>query len=140
MDALESVSTERGEYFSFRKQMPGRATAEILWEALPGIIGGIYFPKTMYWTGKAACGLYGRYAGLWRCWVTMSCRLKSRGLRAENNGGHRILGSTESIEVTHRELRRETARKLCARVSAADRRARIEAALGHDVQRDDRNC
>ena len=32
--------------------MPGRLTSDILAEALPGIILQIYFPKTMYWTGK----------------------------------------------------------------------------------------
>src|SRR5689334_20306722 len=52
VDALDTTTTDKGEYFSFRKRVPGRATAEILWEALPEMIAGIYFPKTMYWTGK----------------------------------------------------------------------------------------
>ena len=33
-------------------KVAGRATRDILAEALPGIILQIYFPKTMYWTGK----------------------------------------------------------------------------------------
>jgi glycyl-tRNA synthetase beta chain len=44
--------TAKGEYYTFRKKVPGRAVKEILAEALPGVILGIYFPKTMYWTGK----------------------------------------------------------------------------------------
>ena len=32
--------------------MPGRNIVDILAEALPGVILGLYFPKTMYWTGK----------------------------------------------------------------------------------------
>ncbi|HXK05101.1 MAG TPA: glycine--tRNA ligase subunit beta [Verrucomicrobiae bacterium] len=44
--------TAKGEYYSYKKKVPGRAVKEILAEALPGVILGIYFPKTMYWTGK----------------------------------------------------------------------------------------
>jgi glycyl-tRNA synthetase beta chain len=44
--------TAKGEYYTYRKNVPGRSVKEILAEALPGVILGIYFPKTMYWTGK----------------------------------------------------------------------------------------
>jgi len=44
--------TAKGEYYAYLKRVPGRTTKEILAETLPGIILGIYFPKTMYWTGK----------------------------------------------------------------------------------------
>ncbi len=49
---LKKVQTDKGEYWQFEKHVPGRRTADILSEALPGLIGKIYFPKTMYWTGK----------------------------------------------------------------------------------------
>jgi glycyl-tRNA synthetase beta chain len=45
-------STPRGEYYVFYKKVAGRNTKDILAEALPGVILGIYFPKTMYWTAK----------------------------------------------------------------------------------------
>jgi glycyl-tRNA synthetase beta chain len=45
-------NTGKGEYYVYRKKAPGRMIKDILAEALPGIILGIYFPKTMYWTGK----------------------------------------------------------------------------------------
>src|SRR3954454_20009895 len=48
VDTLTAVATDKGDYLSFVKQVKGRATAEILWEALPGIITGLYFPKAMY--------------------------------------------------------------------------------------------
>jgi glycyl-tRNA synthetase beta chain len=51
-DALEITSTAKGEYYSYLKQVPGRATKDILAEALPGIVLKIPFPKTMYWTAK----------------------------------------------------------------------------------------
>ena len=44
--------TAKGEYYTYRKTVPGRAVKEILAEKLPEVILGIYFPKTMYWTGK----------------------------------------------------------------------------------------
>jgi glycyl-tRNA synthetase beta chain len=45
-------STPKGDYYVYYKKVKGRETKDILSEALPGVILGIYFPKTMYWTGK----------------------------------------------------------------------------------------
>ena len=50
--ALEVQSTPKGDYLCHRKQVAGRATRDILADALPGLILKVYFPKTMYWTGK----------------------------------------------------------------------------------------
>jgi glycyl-tRNA synthetase beta chain len=49
---LAVETTPKGEYYSFVKKVTGRNTKDILAEALPGLILQIYFPKTMYWTGK----------------------------------------------------------------------------------------
>ena len=49
---LTVETTPKGEYYTFLKKVPGRRTMDILAEALPGLILQIYFPKTMYWTGK----------------------------------------------------------------------------------------
>src|SRR5262249_51779800 len=51
-EELTVESTPKGEYYSFLKKVSGRNTKDILAESLPGVILGIYFPKTMYWTGK----------------------------------------------------------------------------------------
>ncbi|HXE15266.1 MAG TPA: glycine--tRNA ligase subunit beta, partial [Bryobacteraceae bacterium] len=137
VEALQVTKTEKGEYYSFERQTKGRATVEILWEALPGIITGIYFPKTMYWTGKGGV----RFIRPIR-WIV--------ALLGENvvpfdvadvesgrsTGGHRILGSQTSIEVTIANYEQKL-RDNCVLVHAAERRARIEAALGADVQSDD---
>jgi len=45
-------TTPKGEYYCFTRKVAGRATKDILAGALPGIVLGIYFPKTMYWTAK----------------------------------------------------------------------------------------
>jgi len=51
-DRLRLEATPKGEYYAFDRRIEGRATREILADALPGIILKIYFPKTMYWTAK----------------------------------------------------------------------------------------
>ena len=49
---LTTEATPKGEYYSFIRKVPGRLTKDILAEALPAVILQIYFPKTMYWSGK----------------------------------------------------------------------------------------
>ena len=51
-EALTVESTPKGDYYSFVRTVAGRATRDILAEALGSIILQISFPKTMYWTGK----------------------------------------------------------------------------------------
>ena len=48
---VEDLTIENGKYAA-SKIIPGRRTIDILADALPGAVLGIYFPKTMYWTGK----------------------------------------------------------------------------------------
>src|SRR5580765_542499 len=52
VEALAVETTARGEYYSYTKKIAGRPVRDILSEALPEVILKIYFPKTMYWTGK----------------------------------------------------------------------------------------
>src|SRR5262249_2074808 len=49
---LTLESTPKGEYYVFLKKVKGRHTKTILSESLPARILQIYFPKTMYWTGR----------------------------------------------------------------------------------------
>ena len=46
---LESKKTEKGEYLSAKRHIQGRACRDILAEALPVIIAGISWPKSMRW-------------------------------------------------------------------------------------------
>lgn len=50
---LRFEATPKGEYIAVLKKVPGRSASEILAGALPDLILKIYFPKTMYWTGKS---------------------------------------------------------------------------------------
>jgi glycyl-tRNA synthetase beta chain len=137
VEALQITRTEKGEYYSFERQTKGRATVEILWEALPGIITSIYFPKTMYWTGKGGV----RFIRPIR-WIValLGDNVIPFEVAAVESGrttfGHRILGSQTSIEVTIANYEQKL-RDNYVLVRAGERRARIEAAVGPGVQSDD---
>jgi glycyl-tRNA synthetase beta chain len=51
-EELAIETTPKGEYYCFVRKVAGRRIKDILAAALPGLILQIYFPKTMYWTGK----------------------------------------------------------------------------------------
>lgn len=52
VEALIHEATAKGEYFALRRRVEGRDVAGLLSGSLPGLIGRIPWPKTMYWTGK----------------------------------------------------------------------------------------
>jgi glycyl-tRNA synthetase beta chain len=136
VDALETVTTEKGEYFSFRKRVKGRETRQILAEALPVIIPAIYFPKTMYWTGKGGV----RFIRPIRWIVALLDHdvvpFEVAGVQSGNTTrGHRVLGGKRPHPLTIANYQLVLAENGVI-IRAADRRARIEKALGADVQPD----
>src|ERR1022692_2929708 len=54
VNALEKVTTPKGEYLAATVQKKGRTASEILSESLPKEIAGLYWAKSMYWRGKSA--------------------------------------------------------------------------------------
>ncbi|MCC6368900.1 MAG: glycine--tRNA ligase subunit beta [Bryobacterales bacterium] len=49
---LHIETTAKGEYVAVRKRIEGQAAKWVLGEQIAALIPRIYFPKTMYWTGK----------------------------------------------------------------------------------------
>lgn len=49
VESLQVVATPKGEYIGLKRTTQGRATGEILADALPGIITSLSFPKMMKW-------------------------------------------------------------------------------------------
>lgn len=49
VDQLETESTDKGEYLAATVVHEGRATAEILGELVPAVLGSMRFPKMMRW-------------------------------------------------------------------------------------------
>lgn len=50
---LKRVATAKGEYVALDVSEPGRPASQVLVEILPGVIGGVSFRKSMYWTAKS---------------------------------------------------------------------------------------
>jgi glycyl-tRNA synthetase beta chain len=136
VDQLETITTDKGDYFSFRKQVLGRASAEVLAATLPGIITGLYFPKTMYWTGKGGVRFIRPIRWIIALLGADVVRFEVAGVPSGNTTcGHRILGRKGPLPVTI-ENYEEQLRANNVLVKAAERRQRIEKGLGDDVEPD----
>jgi glycyl-tRNA synthetase beta chain len=119
-------STPKGEYYVFTKKVEGRRTIDILAEALPGIVLGIYFPKTMYWTAKNGP----RFIRPIRWLVAMlgeeTVPFQIAGVHSGNmTSGHRRLGARE-IVVTVADYEQRL-RDHYVILSAEERRTRIQS-------------
>jgi glycyl-tRNA synthetase beta chain len=125
---LTIETTPKGEYYSFIRKVPGRLTKDILAAALSGIILQIYFPKTMYWTGKSGP----RFIRPIRWMVAMLGEeivpFELAGVRSGAlSSGHRRLGAKE-IAVTPADYV-ERLRDHYVILSAEERRNRIREGL-----------
>ncbi len=49
IEEVQCVETPKGEYLYVKRLIPGRPTADILTESLPGLIADIPWPKSMRW-------------------------------------------------------------------------------------------
>jgi glycyl-tRNA synthetase beta chain len=136
LESLGTAETPKGRYYSYRQEVPGRPTAEILADALPNIIGAIHFPKTMYWTGKGGP----RFIRPVR-WIValLGPNVVPFGFAdvrsSDRTDGHRILGR-KALPVTTETYER-VLRDNGVLLSASERRARILAGLDNGVQIDE---
>ncbi len=128
VSALKVVKTAKGEYLAYRKKVQGRRTLDILAEALPGLILKIYFPKTMYWTGKGGPRFIRPIRWLVALLGTRVVPFELAGVKSGNvTTGHRQLGK-KKIRVTIDNYQQQL-RENCVLVSAAERKAKIESEI-----------
>ncbi|MCL4852040.1 MAG: glycine--tRNA ligase subunit beta [Bryobacteraceae bacterium] len=125
---LEVVTTPKGEYFQYKKRIEGRRTIDIFAGALPGLILGIPWPKTMYWTGKTGP----RFIRPIRWLVSLLGKdvvpFEIAGVSSGNiTSGHRRLGK-KKIRITCRSYP-EMLRKNYVLLSADERREKIETEM-----------
>jgi glycyl-tRNA synthetase beta chain len=136
VEQLDKIQTPKGEYFSYNKQVPGRASIDVLSEALPNLITKIYFPKTMYWTGKGGPRFIRPIRWIVALLGNQVVPFQLAGVRSGDvTSGHRILGKPQ-VRVTIDNF----ADQLHANgvvLSASQRRTMIEAGLGANVSRDE---
>ncbi|MGH9627179.1 MAG: glycine--tRNA ligase subunit beta, partial [Bryobacteraceae bacterium] len=133
---LETSSSAKGEYYAYNKQIEGRATLEILSTIVPGLVEKIYFPKTMYWTGKDGLRFIRPIRWVVALLGEKIVPFEIAGVRSGNvTRGHRQLGASEiPVGVSNYE---DELRKNYVILSAAQRRARIEEGLGRGVRKDE---
>ena len=140
LDALETLTTDKGEYFAYRKKMVGRATGVILAEALPNLILKLYFPKTMNWTGKGGPQFIRPIRWLVALLGNDVVKFEIAGVTSGNvTYGHRRL-SKGPIPVTYDNYE-QSLRENHVLVHAAERRKRILdgiAKLGANVKADEK--
>jgi glycyl-tRNA synthetase beta chain len=121
-------STPKGEYFTFTKQIEGRRIIDILAEALPGIILGIYFPKTMYWTAKSGPRFIRPIRWIVALLGEEIVPFEIAGVHSGNlTAGHRSLGAREVV-VTPTDYV-ERLRDHYVILSAQERRVHIQSQL-----------
>jgi glycyl-tRNA synthetase beta chain len=123
-EQLTTETTAKGEYYVYFKKIKGRLTRDILADGLPNLILQIYFPKTMYWTGKGGP----RFIRPIRWIVAMLGEeivpFELAGVRSGAlTAGHRKLGSHE-IAVTPSDYEQRL-RDHHVILSAAERREKI---------------
>jgi glycyl-tRNA synthetase beta chain len=121
---LAVESTPKGEYYVFTKKVEGRRTIDILAEALPGIVLGIYFPKTMYWTARNGPRFIRPIRWLLALLGEETVPFEIAGVHSGNmTSGHRRLGARE-IVVTVSDYEQRL-RDHYVILSAEERRTRI---------------
>jgi len=138
LDDLKVESTPKGEYYTCRKKVPGRNTKDILAEALPGVILGLYFPKTMYWTGKGGPRFIRPIRWIVALLGPDIIPFELAGVRSGRlTSGHRRLGARE-IAVTTADYERRLGDHGVV-LSAEERRHRIRHGMaGIRIKPDDK--
>src|SRR5581483_10080201 len=128
VENLQVQSTGKGEYYTFLRKIEGRATKDILAEALPGVIPKIYFPKTMYWTGKSGPRFIRPIRWIVALLGSEVVPFEIAGVKSgKTSAGHRRLGSSEiGINIKDYELQ---LRSNYVILSAAERRQKIEQGI-----------
>ena len=126
---VEQLQVGEDDKLTVERSIEGRPAAEILAEFLPEAIVGIYFPKTMYWTGKAGPRFIRPIRWLVALFNGRVVPFEIAGVRSgKMTCGHRRLGSA-SIEVSGAADYRSKLADNFVILSAADRRKKIETEI-----------
>jgi glycyl-tRNA synthetase beta chain len=125
---LGTETTAKGEYYCFTKKITGRPIKDILADALPRLILEIYFPKTMYWTGKGGARFIRPIRWIVALLGEEIVPFELAGVRSGAlTGGHRRLGSGE-VAITTADYEQRLLDHFVI-LSAEQRRQRITGQL-----------
>jgi glycyl-tRNA synthetase beta chain len=122
---LETITTPKGEYWSYLKREKGQKTAELLETLLPQTILGLHWPKTMYWTAKNGPRFIRPIRSLLALLGSKVVRFEVGGVKSGNTTfGHRALGKPK-LKVTDFEQYKTVLRENGVILDAEERRSRI---------------
>ena len=125
---LDAVQ-KSGDYYELHKHVPGRAVRDLLAESLPGIILGLQWPKTMYWTGKNGPRFIRPIRWIVALLGDQVIPFEIAGVKSGSvTRGHRRLGSA-TIQVTF-DSYESGLRKNFVILSSDERREKIEREAG----------
>jgi glycyl-tRNA synthetase beta chain len=126
---LKPVPTPRGEYLTYTRRSKGRLIRDILSEALPDVILGVSWPKTMTWTGKSGPRFIRPIRWLIAIYGGRVVPFAIAGVKADRyTSGHRRLGQ-KRIRVEGLQSLCEELRKNFVLINASERRQRIELGI-----------
>ena len=130
---VEQLQVGKDDKLTVERSIEGRPAAEILAEFLPDAIVGVYFPKTMYWTGKTGPRFIRPIRWLLALFDGQVVPFEIAGVQSgKTTCGHRRLGSA-SIEVSDAaEYRSKLAANFVV-LPAAERRKKIETEVASIV-------
>ncbi len=133
---LAKTADAKGERYIFHQLTKGRSLSEALSEKLAEIIGGIHFPKSMYWTGRSGLRFIRPIRWIVALLDDQVITFELAGVRSGNaTRGHRILGPKNPIRVKIKSYE-QVLRDNFVIVRAEERKQRIEASLGPEVHKD----
>jgi glycyl-tRNA synthetase beta chain len=123
---LEVLSDGKAEKYSYVRKTAGRATGDILAEALPQLILKTPFPKTMLWPGKGGARFIRPIRWVVALLDNQIIPFEIADVKSGNEScGHRVLGANR-FPVTF-ETFEDDLRKNFVILSAEERRKRIRA-------------
>ncbi len=126
--AVAELGKEEGRYV-FSKVIPGRATRDVLVDALPGVVTKIPFPKTMYWTAKNGPRFIRPIRWIVALLGEEVIPFEIAGVKSGNvTSGHRVLGASR-IPVTIENYEQKL-RENFVILPAQEREDRIRAGIG----------
>ena len=130
VEALEKITTPKGEYVSARIHRPGRAAAEVLTELLPKEIAALYWAKNMYWRAGRPERFVRPVKWLLALLDGATVPFEFAGVRASNlSYGHRVLYGAAPIIITRPSTYLPSLEKACVMADVSARRYTIRKAL-----------
>lgn len=129
VEALSQVTTKKGSYLAYRRQVPGRQAARILEEEIPKAIKGLELPKSMRW--EASRFLFLRPIRWILCLFDgQVLPIQLASVRAGNRTyGHRILAGNREAVVTSFAEYRQRLQDSKVEIDPSQRLRRIQADL-----------